>query len=421
MERVSRAAVRAAPALQQLGRRRRSQGRRVSSDLLRTERQIILLSAGVAARREQMAGLGERLASELDWERLVGTLRQRRLLPLLGPRIVELAQGHANDDFVAAVQDAVERGRRQGVLLQLIVGRVKDVLAEAGIRSSALKGPMLGEAIYGDPGRRPSADVDLLVASDQLKASVAIVRELGYMRPTDHVQSTGLPALHFALDHERAELPPIELHWRVHWYEQSFAAERLLPPALESPEDWRPAPADEFAALLLFYARDGFVDLRLAADLGAWWDTFGARLRLGMLDALLDAYPALGRVLLAAATVAERVVGISAARLLEHLPEQRLRERVAVRLANPNPNPRDSVPQLNADMGLIDALLMPPGDGAAFVRRQLLPPREVLQTRARQNNDRHTLSPLGHCARVLGRYGLTIAHLLRAPETLPLG
>jgi hypothetical protein len=92
------------------------------------------------------------------------------------------------------------------------------------------------------------------------------------------VQDCGLPLLHFVLVHERGELPPVELHWRVHWYERSFARERLLPPAVDPPGDWRPAPADELAALLLFYARDGFIDLRLASDLGAWWDVHGAEL-----------------------------------------------------------------------------------------------------------------------------------------------
>ncbi len=50
----------------------------------------------------------------------------------------------------------------------------------------------------------------------------------------------------------------MELHWRVHWYERSFAHERLLPPTPDDPpQNWRPAPADELAALLLFYAGMG--------------------------------------------------------------------------------------------------------------------------------------------------------------------
>ena len=95
-----------------------------------------------------------------------------------------------------------------------------------------MKGPLLAEAIYGDPGRRLSSDIDLLVAPEQLRSAVEVVRRLGYAAPTDYVQDSGLPLLHFGLVHERRELPPVELHWRVHWYERDFARERLLPPAV---------------------------------------------------------------------------------------------------------------------------------------------------------------------------------------------
>lgn len=384
------------------------------------ERQLILISAGVAERRDELGAASAKLFSAVDWDRLPQTLRGRRLLPLLGPRIAELAGALAPEGFIAAVQDAVDRGRRQGAFLQMLAERAKVALADAGIRSSALKGPFLGEAIHGDLGRRPSADIDLLVPPERLAAAVAVVCGLGFARPRDNVDKAGFPALHFTLAHARGELPPIELHWRVHWYERSFAADRLLPPTYDVGDVWQPAPGAELAALLLFYARDGFVDLRLAADVSAWWDRFGSRLRIGELDELVASYPGLGRVLPAAAKVAEKIVGLPLDHVFADLPAQSLRDRIVMRLANPNPDPRASLPQLNADMGLIDGLLMPRGGGAAFVRRQLLPPRRVLRGRAK-NVDARAVSPLGHCARVLGRYGLAIAQAVRSPETFPLG
>jgi|HubBroStandDraft_4_1064222.scaffolds.fasta_scaffold05216_4 hypothetical protein len=382
------------------------------------ERQIILLSAGTAARRQAMSEQAEQLAAAVDWSRLLETLHYRRLLTALGPRILQLAGGHASDDFADALRQAMAAGRRQGVFLQLISQRVMTALADAGISSTPLKGPLLGEAIYGDPGRRPSSDIDLLVAPEQLQAAVEVVRDLGYEDPDDHVERRGLPQLHFALVHERGELPPVELHWRVHWYERCFARERLLPPPDAQADKWRPAPIDEFATLLLFYARDGFVDLRLATDVGAWWDALGARLQPGMLAELIGLYPGLARVLPVAVKVAERVVGIPTEHALGELPKLGLRDRVAARLANPNP--RTSQPQLYADIGMVDALLMPPGHFSAFVRRQLLPPRAVLQERARRTQERRASSPFSHGARVLGRYGLTMTRLVRTPETLRL-
>jgi hypothetical protein len=373
----------------------------------KAERRLILLSAGTAQRREALRPRATQLAGDVDWSRLAATLYARRLLSLLGPRILELARDAASEEFSAAVARANEAGRRQGRLLQLLTLRILEMLAEAGIRSAPLKGPLLGEAIHGDPGRRLSSDVDLLVAPEQLREAVEVVRALGYGAPTDHVLEDGLPLLHFRMLDERGKLPPLELHWRVHWYERSFAPERLLPPTASPWDGWRPAPAEELAALLLFYARDGFIDLRIAADLSAWWDARGGELPPAAFAQLLNAHPQFAHALPAAARVAENVVGLPAQRLLGEAAKLGARERLAVRLANPHPN--SSTPQLYADMGLIDGLLAPRGGFGEFVRRQLLPPAEVLDQQARHGGRHRTRSSVARFLGVLGRYALTMA------------
>src|ERR1700722_4313925 len=174
------------------------------------ERRLVLLSAGTAELRREMREPARRLAAEIEWSRLAETLRVRKLLPVLGPRVLDFAGDSARSDFASEVEQSIEAGRRQGAFLQLISARIMAMLADAGIRSAALKGPLLGEAIHGDPGRRLSSDVDLLVAPEQLQAAVEIVRGLGYGAPTDYVQDCGLPLLHFVLAHDREELPPVE-------------------------------------------------------------------------------------------------------------------------------------------------------------------------------------------------------------------
>jgi hypothetical protein len=351
---------------------------------------------------------------DVDWQRLAQTLDSRRLLTVLGPRILELADGRADSAFAAAIEQALQAGRQQGAFFALVCLRVIAELGAAGIRCSALKGPLLGEAIYGDPGRRLSSDVDLLVCPDDLQAAVKVVRGMGYGAPIDHVQSEGLPLLHFVLLHEQAQLPSIELHWRVHWYESSFAHERLLPPAPDATGRWRPAPADELIELLLFYARDGFADLRLASDLSAWWDVYGAELAPDALQQALDRYPALVRVIPAALAAAERVVGLPAGEVLVAAKKLDARQRLAVRLVNPSS--RGSAAQVYADMGLIDGLLAPPGGFGDFVARQLLPPPEVLDQQAQHGSRGRARSRLGRALGVLGRYGLTLARSVRVSE-----
>jgi hypothetical protein len=393
--------------------------RLLESERFRAEEQLILLSAGTAARRQAMREYAEQLGALVDWPLVAELLRVRRLLPTLGPRVLELTGDRANDDFALVVEEAMDTGRRQGAFLQLIAERVMASLLDAGIRCTALKGPMLSDALYGDPGRRPSSDIDLLVAEEQMYQAVEVVRELGYAAPTDHVGERGMPMLHFALVHERDELPPVEIHWRIHWYERRFARDRMLAPANPlAGAHWRPAPIDELTALLLFYARDGFIDLRHAADLGAWWDACGAGLRCGELDESIRTYPALEHVLLVAARVAEKVAGPPLGRLHEGKRRSNPRDRIAARLANPHPH--SSQAQLYADMGLIDGLLMPVGGFSAFIKRQVILPREVLREHARREQRRRSSSRLGHGLRVLGRYLLALARLFRPREKLSL-
>jgi Uncharacterised nucleotidyltransferase len=386
---------------------------RMRGTSIRVEERLILASAGTASRRrascERIAGL----ASAADWSRLGDLLAQRRLLPLLGPRLVELAGAHASEPFTTRVDRAVEEGRRRGVFLQAVGKRATDALTDAGIRCATLKGPNLSETLYGDPGRRLSSDVDILVAPDQLDHAVAAVRELGYRGPADHVDSRGLPQLHFALIHERGELPPIELHWRVHWYERRFAVERLLPRGVGDGA-WRPAAIDQLAASLLFYARDGFTDLRPAIDVGACWDAVAAEITPTAFQELVRAHPALERVLVVAAKVAENTVGIPMDGLVNRRHRLGARGRIAVGLAVPGPRPSEA--QLRADMGLIDGLLTPPSDFRAFLRRQLIPPREVLRQRASQTEQRRPSSTLGHFVRVLVRYAISICDLGCRPK-----
>jgi hypothetical protein len=391
---------------------RRGRGLRARGDGSAAEQRIILLSAATGERRREVGRRIEGDLAQVDWSLMAALLSGQRLLPTLGPRILELADGAAPEEFRIAVDRAIEETRRQDALLQLISARTAAALADAGIRSTALKGPALGEALYGEAGRRLSSDIDLLVAAEHLGRAVEVVRGLGYARPSDYVDSSGLPLLHFALVHERDELPPIELHWRVHWYETRFARERLLAP--DGASDWRPAPVDELAALLLFYARDGFTGLRQATDLGAWWDAFGAELGPAALAGTARSYPALAPALTAALTAAERTVRFPAERAIGGGTRLSPRGRIAVRLAGPHPY--DSQAQLFAEIGLIDGLLAPPRGLGAFVRRQVAPPAEVIREHVEKAHRGRATSTLGYSLRVLGRYALAMTRLLRRVE-----
>jgi hypothetical protein len=384
--------------------------------------QLSWLCAASSARRAETLPRVGALARGIGWEALADALARRRLLCLLGPRLVRLAEQDGESRFGLAVGRALEESRRHAAALLTIGGLVRERLADAGIRSSELKGPGASAGLYGDAGRRASRDVDLLVAAAELRRAVDVARALGYEAPRDPVEPDGLPLLHLTLVDPLGRLPPLELHWRIHWYERRFASERLLAPA-GAPGSWRPAPADELAALLLYFARDGLMNVRHAADLGAFWDRFGARMPAGALAECVSERPELRAALLVAATVAERVVGIPAQTLIGDEARLGVRERLAVSLARPRV--RHSEPQIHAEMALSDGLLTPRGQRLEFARRQLVPPPAVRHEHARRAGTERVQTAAGHCLRSLGRYGLALAMIpLGAAEssfTAPTG
>ena len=121
---------------------------------------------------------------------------------------------------------------------------------------------------------------------------------------------------------------------------------------------------------------DGFWGLRGAADIAAWWDRHGASMPSGGLDATLAAHPMLADGIVAAATVAERLGGVPAARIGPGRAARGRSMARAVRMANWNgalpPSRREAARVLS------DVLVSSPGSRLDAVARRAWPPAAVV-------------------------------------------
>ncbi|MGN6558858.1 MAG: nucleotidyltransferase family protein [Solirubrobacterales bacterium] len=375
------------------------------------EHELLLTLAGTAERRRHSEEQVQQLIPRVDWSRLERLLEDGRLFPSLGPRLAELVPSAAAARFLEALAQARQAAGSDEIVYQLTFGQVHTALSERGIRSALLKGPLLGRAAYGEAGRRLCSDVDVLVPAEDLNEAAAVLRDLGYAPPTDYLDEGGLPLLHLTMVHSQNRLPSVELHWRIHWYERDFARRHLLPSEPDTPADWRPAPAAEFASLLLFYARDGFTGLRYPSDISGWWDRHGAELDPADFDRILTFHPALQPALTAALEVAEETIGIPSRQLTDGRALGR-RGRVAVRLADPQPY--RSLEQAYAEISLIDGLLAPRRLLGEYARRQIAPPPAVIREHAERAGDK-AVSRVGYSVRTLLRYALALSRVVGLP------
>jgi hypothetical protein len=385
-----------------------------------SEQRLALALVGTRVRREANHSTIAELASRTDFRTLETLLRTQGILSLVGQRLLALTD-RAPDGFVERVRDYDRQAQRQGIDQQLLTVRLTTALSEAGIRALPLKGPLLGERIHGELGARVSADIDLLVEDADLVAAIDVLSTLGYRHaPRAIPPHLSRPDLHECL-RSTVGLPEIELHWRVSYYEEQGFSAGMLRRSSPGPDGCLfPMVPDELIALLLFYARDGMVGLRLLADLTSWWDRFGGMLTPGEMDELAREHTSIICAVATAALTAERLGGLPAQDLFE--PEILSRaSRPAIRLSNWCTRGRKS--QIAANLLMVDYLLCPRNQRGTLVTRHLWREEgalcgewaETAVTRSALMRAR-----ILHIARVSGRCLIALWQLRRGGEWAPV-
>jgi hypothetical protein len=335
------------------------------------EAELTMRLASTAQIREASRPRLVNLLHRVDSRAYAALLHERGLLGLLGSRAIELAPEATDEVLRSGVDAAMRQARLRALMLDTTLRQVVEALEERGIAALPLKGTTLADRVHGDPGLRPTTDVDVLVPRTQIGAAVQALRALRYPAPEDPVWTKGLPEMHYMFIRGDAGAPRVELHWRVHWSERSFSDE-LLRSSTEAADGLRRAkPAQEFALLLLIYARDGLYGPRLVADIATWWDELGDQLPPGALDGIVARNPAVRRSLIAALECLRRFVGVPASHVLtDAAPDRSTRRAIAVA----DPLMADEGADVVATVMLIDALLSMGREKLGFVQRYYLQP-----------------------------------------------
>lgn len=168
--------------------------------------------------------------------------------------------------------DAAAWQRHRAAAATLRAVRLSLLSALDGLRWLSLKGDLMASALFGSSWARASADIDLLIAPDDLPACLSRLLARGYT-PTHPFAPHGNNQL--ALLHPHLPLC-VEVHWALDipaWPQPPTPW--LLDRATPSPDGTlQPDPLSLGLITALHFAHHQGA-LKPLTDLAAWWDRFG--------------------------------------------------------------------------------------------------------------------------------------------------
>lgn len=134
----------------------------------------------------------------------------------------------------AEIQREAAEGRLRHAWTRAALEEASGALEAAEVPHALLKGPLLAEELYPDPGQRMALDLDLLVAPPDLDAALDALSALGYFCEPGP-RATYARSHHVHLHLARADRPLIELHFRAfRGFGTELPAEPLLARSLPS-------------------------------------------------------------------------------------------------------------------------------------------------------------------------------------------
>jgi hypothetical protein len=179
----------------------------------RLEEQVILLCARTSPDDAAVDRLRRLLAHEPDWTCLLRTAAAHNVIPLLLTSLQAAGSGHVPHQVLGRLTEACRKSVWRTEILVEALCELTQALGTEGIAALPFKGPVLGEALYGDYTLRPFSDLDVLVRDADLPRALSVCAELGY-RPGEGEELTVAGRGYNIGLHRAGDGVKLELHWR---------------------------------------------------------------------------------------------------------------------------------------------------------------------------------------------------------------
>lgn len=178
----------------------------------------LLVCARAEIDTDTKSALCDSLAAVEDWPALLVLSEHNGLTPLLYKWAAGLPPGTVPQRHLEDMRDRAHRHAARAVLLTRELLALLSTLEDAGVRAMALKGPALGQELYGDPTIRRCADIDVLVPGQSAGRAIEVLGELGSV-PQFHLEGRRLEdyrsSYYFLNFFHPAKGLYTDLHWGI--------------------------------------------------------------------------------------------------------------------------------------------------------------------------------------------------------------
>jgi len=120
------------------------------------------------------------LPETLDWNRFVGLCEWHNVVPLVYRALPAACPGAIPAAVLNRLRSLCHNNTARALFLASELSRILNALESCGIPAYPFKGPALSAMLYGDPARRQSKDLDILIPKEQVRRAMEVLDRLGY-------------------------------------------------------------------------------------------------------------------------------------------------------------------------------------------------------------------------------------------------
>jgi hypothetical protein len=116
----------------------------------------------------------------LDWNRFISLCDWHNIIPHVYRSLQAGAAGYIPPEVVSRLGGLCRINTARTLALTSELSRILKALESCGVAAYPFKGPALSVILYGDPARRQSKDLDILIPKEELRRAMKVLDTLGY-------------------------------------------------------------------------------------------------------------------------------------------------------------------------------------------------------------------------------------------------